>query len=329
VLLCLDVVSIENLSATCSYFDQLISSKFLTSVNLPFTLSLINEVVSTNCLEKKSLLKLSSKKTRDDFKIFPDMPGEYSDPSSQHKLIMDMVNMPAMMDYLVLSQMSLLSLHSLLLFKIRLGSLSCVTRLDVLVDENMYLEQFMTQLPNLLELGLNILTKLFLSKHVLINQYLPRLEAVVAASKAPILKVTVLSETLHMVNKVFKNSFVEKLVVKGDCNFNMFPVMKKLKEVVVQLDCCLPGQFHWEDFHLHRTGLCCVNIGSIYENCPNVERFMGVEVGSVSQKQPFAEGNKEIKKRFHVDYLHKGGTKEMQDWDKTRWFSRRPVLPKD
>ena len=41
----------------------------------------------------------------------------------------------------------------------RFGSLSHVTRLDVLVDQNFYLEQFMTQLPNLIELGLNILTR--------------------------------------------------------------------------------------------------------------------------------------------------------------------------
>ena len=41
----------------------------------------------------------------------------------------------------------------------RLGSLSHVTRLDVLVDQNFYLEQFMTQLPNLIELGLNIITR--------------------------------------------------------------------------------------------------------------------------------------------------------------------------
>ena len=41
----------------------------------------------------------------------------------------------------------------------RLGSLSHVTRLDVLVDQNFYLEQFMVQLPNLLELGLNITTR--------------------------------------------------------------------------------------------------------------------------------------------------------------------------
>ena len=41
----------------------------------------------------------------------------------------------------------------------RLGSLSHVTRLDtVLVDQNFYLEEFITQMPNLIELGLNILT---------------------------------------------------------------------------------------------------------------------------------------------------------------------------
>ena len=45
---------------------------------------------------------------------------------------------------------------SLVLF--RFGSLHNVTRLNVLVDENFYLEQFMAQMPNLIELGLNILT---------------------------------------------------------------------------------------------------------------------------------------------------------------------------
>ena len=51
------------------------------------------------------------------------------------------------------------------------------------------------------------------SKHVYLNEYLPRLEAVVAASKAPVLKLTVVNETRRQVNKVLKNSFVEKLVV--------------------------------------------------------------------------------------------------------------------
>ena len=45
------------------------------------------------------------------------------------------------------------------MFFSRLGSLSRVTRLDVLVDQSFFLEEFMTELPNLVELGLNILTR--------------------------------------------------------------------------------------------------------------------------------------------------------------------------
>jgi len=326
----------------------------------------VKEVMNASCLDKKPLLKLRCKKPRDEFKVFPDMSDEYSEPTSLHKLLVD--NCPHMTDYLVLSQMSLLSLHKVrevdlvpesfkqegdndrlmgqrimncytsfdcgLLRQIsRLGSLSCVTRLDVLLDQSFFLEEFMTQLPNLVELGLNILTRPSLSKHVYLNEYLPRLEAVVAASKAPILKVTVVAETRRLVNKVFKNSYVEKLVVSGPCTLNIFPVMERLKEVVVNLDAVLDHCTYWkskaDDRQLHRAGLCCVNIGAVYENCPNLERFTGVEVGMVSHKQTFTKWNTRMKKRFHEHYLDQGGLKEMKDWAKTRWFSRRPVLPKD
>ena len=55
------------------------------------------------------------------------------------------------------------------------------------------------------------------------NEYLTRMEAVVAASKAPVLKVTVKVETKRQVKKVFKNSYVEKLVVDGPCCKQAFP----------------------------------------------------------------------------------------------------------
>jgi len=364
LLLCLDVDSLENLSATCSYFDQLIAGRFLPSIDFPFSVNFIQEVLSTDRLDKKPLLKLRCKKTRDEFKIFPDMPDDYSEPTSLHKLLVD--NCPHMTDYMVLSQMCLLSLHKVrevdlvpdsvrqevdsdrligqrvvhaymnydyvLLQQIsRLGSLSCVTRLNVLVDQSFYLEEFMTQLPNLVELGLSIITRPGLSKHVYMNEYLPRLEAVVAASKAPVLKVTVVAETRRLVTKVFKNSYVEKLVVSGPCTFNVFPVMERLKEVVVNTDSdhCTYWKSKTDDRQLHRAGLCCVNVGAVFENCPNVERFMGVEVGMVSHKQTFTKWNTRMKKRFYEHYLDQGGSKELKDWAKTRWFSRRPVLPKE
>ena len=41
-----------------------------------------------------------------------------------------------------------------------MGSFSHVTRLNVLVDQNMYLEEFISEFPSLIELGLNIITRL-------------------------------------------------------------------------------------------------------------------------------------------------------------------------
>ena len=51
LLLCLDVNSLENLSATCSHFDQFNAGQFLTSINLPFPISFIKEV-NINGIEK-------------------------------------------------------------------------------------------------------------------------------------------------------------------------------------------------------------------------------------------------------------------------------------
>ena len=111
LLLYLDVESLENLSQTCSYFDQMIAGKFLTSIDFPFPAEFIREVNGTDGIDKKPLLRLNCKKTRKVLKIFPDMPDDYSEPISFHNLIVD--SCPHTTDYLVMSQLSLLSLHRL------------------------------------------------------------------------------------------------------------------------------------------------------------------------------------------------------------------------
>jgi len=358
-----DVDTLENLSATCSYFDLLISGRYLTSINFPFNVDFNAEVAATSNVEKKPLLKMRCKKSKDEFKIFPDMPDEFSEPSSIHKIIVE--NCPDMTDYMVQSQLSLLSLENLReidlvpdkimdeggirapsqrvmdsysnfdsgLFRqiSRFGSLSCVTRLDVLVDHNFYLEQFMSQFPSLIELGLFITTRSGLSKHVFFNEYIPRLESVVAASKAPVLRLTVVNETRRQAIKVLKNKYVEKLVVKGPCTLNLVPIMENLKEVEVLLDSSHPNAncTYWkskfDDRNMHRAGLCCLNIGTLYQNCPKIEKYMGVDVGSVSQDLLFNKWNSRIKKKLYQLYIDEGGDKEFKVWSKTRWYSRRPA----
>jgi len=366
-----DVDTLESLSATCSYFDLMISGRFLTSINFPFNVDFNAEVAATSNVEKKPLLKMRCKKSKDEFKIFPDMPDEFSEPSSIHKIIVE--NCPGMTEYMVQSQLSLLSLENLreidlvpdkimdeggnralsqrvmnsysifdlkLLRQIsRFGSLSCVTRLDVLVDiiyfyrpmndeiEN-YLEQFMSQFPSLIELGLFITTS---NKRLFYNDYIPRLESVIAASKAPVLKLTVVNETRRQAIKVLKNKFVEKLVVKGPCTMNLVPIMENLKEVEVLLDSSHPNAncTYWkskfDDRNMHRAGLCCLNIGTLYQNCPKIEKYMGVDVGSVSQDLLFNKWNSRIKKKLYQLYIDEGGAKEFKVWSKTRWYSRRPA----
>ena len=104
ILQFLDADSLENLSATCIYFDNLLASKFLISIDFPFPVSFIEELFSSESVDKKPLLKLRCKKSRDEFNILGDM----SEPLSMHKLIVQ-----NNYHYMLYSQMSLLDLSLL------------------------------------------------------------------------------------------------------------------------------------------------------------------------------------------------------------------------
>ena len=84
-----DVDTLENLSKTCSYFDQLISGRSITSLDFPLPLDFINEVAATSRLEKKPLLKIRCKK------------------SDEKQLI------PSFSEYMFHSQLAFLSLHKI------------------------------------------------------------------------------------------------------------------------------------------------------------------------------------------------------------------------
>ena len=60
--------SLEALSKTCSYFDQMINGRYLTTVNLPFG-RFINDIKQSEILEKKPVLRLQCK---DDLDMFVD-----------------------------------------------------------------------------------------------------------------------------------------------------------------------------------------------------------------------------------------------------------------
>ena len=156
--------------------------------------------------------------------------------------------------------------------------------------------------------------------------YVNKLERVVASSKAPVLKLTVVEGIRMKRKKELKNNFVEKLVVEGPCTMNLVPVMENLKVVEVKLD-SLPQNSctYWTmdgDMDLHRRGFCCVNIGTMFDKCPKLEKFMGIEVGSIN-KISFSKWSLELGRKFYQDYRNQGGSKEYKSWVKTRWFSSK------
>jgi len=361
LLLYLDVDTLESLSETCSFFDSLIAGKFLTSINFPFCSKFTAELAATRLVEKKPLLKLKCKKSRDVLNLFSGID-EISRPTSIHKMIVDSFHNNNLSEYMVHSQLSLLSLEKLrevdlvpesvwdeggtrvighrvldsysyfdagLLRQMisRMGSFCNVTRLNVMVTQSMYLQQFISEFPSLIELGLNFI-------NITTSQYLFyyfRMQSVVAASKAPVLKVTVMKEMKRQFNKVLKNKYVEKLVVTGPCTLGLVPIMENLKEIEINPESFPPSSCtFWrsrqDDRALHRAGLCCVNIGALYQNCPKVERFMGVDVGSIPQTLKFIKWNSKLKKKFHQHYLGQGGTKEFKAWAKARWYSKKPLV---
>jgi len=352
----MDVDTLESLSATCCYFDELISGRFLTSIDFPLPQDFISEVASTRRLEKKPLLKLRYKKTdKELWKIILDLV---------HHSIQYTTN--THLKYMLQSQLCLFSLDKireldlvpgglsrreagvrmlntsnnwkyenvdyLLLHCIEsMGSLEHVTRLDIFLYPRLgSLQHHFILLPSLIELGLTILESQDMSTGKY-EMYLDQLEKVVASSNAPVLKLTVVEGLRKKRIKELKNNFVERLVVEGPCTLMLVPVMENLKVVEVKLDLLLQNSCtYWRsrfygDMDLHRSGLCCVKIGTMFDKCPKLETFMGLEVGSINKKS-FDKWSLELGRKFYQDYLNQGGSKEFESWVETRWFSRKKQL---
>ena len=173
------------------------------------------------------------------------------------------------------------------------------------------------------------------------RDYLDRLQDIVKAAKVSTLKIKVLSETKKTLPKVLRNTKVEKLIITGPCTFNVHLVMGNLKEVELNMtppsavsngDCCSYFKCKPDDMKLHRAGLCIVNIGSVFENCPKLEKFMGIDLTGIikSKKEKeeltFSRWNHRVKKMFFEDYMRQGGTKEFKDWSRHRWLTQRPAV---
>lgn len=171
-------------------------------------------------------------------------------------------------------------------------------------------------------------------------EYLARFEELVTKLTVSTLKLNVLSETRKAIPKVFKNKMVTKLTITGPCTFNVNLVMENLQELELKMpvaaevdgDCCNFYKSKADDRKLHRAGLCVVNIGSVFENCPKLQNFMGIDLTSIKEKRSkdeltFSKWNFRMKRLFYDHYTKQGGTKEFKQWSKSRWFNKKPIIP--
>jgi len=340
LLLYFDVDTLEILSKTCSYFDQFISGRFILSLDFPLPINFITEVATSSRLEKKPILKIRCKKT--DKMLFTPRSSDYMFHSQLSLLSLDKVRefdlVPASLRVLGHTFFSRIRRNiefeyfdfSLLRHVKSMGSLDHVTRLNIFFHASTKWHNSLQMFPSLVELGITM-SEPWMCHGYYNSFHLRRLQMLVAASKAPVLKLCVVKAKglRQMGRKVLKNSFVEKLVVEGPCSMNLVPVMENLKVLEVKLDSSLNSCTYWrsklDDRSLHRDGLCCVNIGTMFYKCPNMGKFMGMEVGPIT-KNTFNKWSMVLKKKFYEKYLNQGGSKEFKAWGKTRWFSKKQVL---
>jgi len=341
----LDVTSLENLAATCDFFHQLVTLRGVATLNIPFSNKFIAELDAVKTFHKKSVFRLKSLKeddtcVPDDEAIFVEYMISSQLALVDLKKLREVDLMPktleahGQVERATNSRLAVfVDFDRVLMRRLdQLGCLTNLTRLDVLVDKQCYLEEHMPHLTNLIKLSLTV-TSLRSITTTDFERFLCRLECLVTACRAPELTIKVVAERKRKYIKVFSNDFVKKLTVSAPCDFNVHLKMSQLEEVAV--DFPSPNQCNLSrspvgDRGIHRVGVCSVSLASVFQRCPNIAVFAGVKIGHVSMDQTFVKWNNRMKKLFHNDYLAHGGEQDFKAWSKTRggrWFNKQEDLP--
>jgi len=341
----LDVTSLENLAAACDFFHKLVSARGVTTLNIPFSNKFIAELNAVKTYHKKEVFRLRSLK--EDDTCVPDDEAVFVEYMISSQLAL--VNLKKLREVQLMpstleaqgqveratnSRLAVfVDFDRILMRRLdQLGCLTNLTRLEVLVDKQCHLEEHMSHLTNLIKLGLTV-TSLKAISTTDFETFLCRLESLVTSCRASELTIRVVAERKRKYVKVFSNDFVKKLTVIAPCDFNAHLKMSQLEEVSV--DYPSPNQCNFfrspvGDRGIHRSGVCCVSLASVFQRCPNIASFAGVKIGHIGMDQTFVKWNNRMKKLFHYDYLERGGEQDFKVWSKTRggrWFSKQEDLP--
>merc|ERR1719233_1816680 len=213
LLLFLDVDSLENLSSTCSLFQYFVTEKFKTSLDLSCPM-FITDLVEFDTANKPLLRVMLSRNI-----IGIDAKEEALSILDKFKFdyVREIRWVPDSIDFT--DKISSLCAAQVIGRVARIGSLNHVTRIDIMLDERTRtdLVHLVAQMRELNELGL-VCIFTGLSERKYQSLFLPSLQEIVAALKAPFMKIDVKhynrNDHLH-IPKVLKNKFVERLAVMG------------------------------------------------------------------------------------------------------------------
>ena len=321
-------------------FSITFESKLTPTLEFPFSPQHLKPINLSKTIEKKAVLRLRISKTdetivQDDEDVLENLIASQLTLLNLSKL-RELYLLPRQSEFQATFQNNhtKIMFDRILLGKVAsLGCLSHITRLDILLDHNCHLKDYMWLLPNLLHLGLTIYN-LHSLPFPLYQTFLRRLEFVVTACRAPDLRIEVVAESRRKTNKVFLNDYVRRLSICVPCNFNLHLVMPQLEEVILTHpeSTCSYYRSPAMDRHLHREGLCGVRLASVFQRCPSIQTFAGINIGHVSMEHTFTKWNNRVRKLFYEDYVTKGGMKDFKSWCKTkgggRWFAKQEEIPK-
>ena len=186
------------------------------------------------------------------------------------------------------------------------------------------------------------------------TDFVGEMEHFITQIRVAVLKINVLSENNFKGCKVLKNSFIEKLIITGPCNFEAVPIMENLKEIEVHMTPrCTHSKAKVEEGHSqgHKPGLCILNLAAVFEHCPKLEQFRCATLNCDTKAKPkssvfhldglrkkpngskneltFTTWNIRLKKVFHAKYTEEGGTMDLKSWSKSRWAKKRLTIPEN
>jgi len=343
LLLFLTVSSLQRLAATCSFLEQLIHGRFITTLEFPFAPAFLQELAAATSIDKKPVLRLICHQVKLTLLSPTGMAMGLAFTSLDR--LRDLVLHPdptTISTYKWRTKFES-SCTDLLEELGRRGGLRRLTQLAIPVRAAArYLRRPLMPHPTkLLSLHLIACTK-------------DDLFAVLGMCGFAVLGMCGFGRPIKLVITVMPHvtvarkmkveasalsSFpdIEKLEIVGPCSLDFHLESPRLREVATAAwaTTCTHTRLPAGDRRIHRSGSCGMDVRWAWGKCPLLTSYNGVTLEAQGREERDEQGRLHVvrndfgedrkkwmaaaKAAFYSDYRSKGGEKELKAWAKARW----------